>query len=176
MLKIAITGPESSGKSTLSAALAAYYQTTWVPEYARYFLTRLNRDYVEADLLTIARRQVDWERRYSRKANALLFCDTELLVLKIWSEVKYHRVDPWIAAAYQRQHYPLYLLCSPDIPWEDDPQREHPNPADRAALYTRYRTELLHRGAFFVEISGIDAPQRLQQAITAVDRLRKSQQ
>jgi NadR type nicotinamide-nucleotide adenylyltransferase len=169
MLKIAVTGPESSGKSTLCAALAAHYHTSWVPEYARYFLTHLPREYEQADLLTIARRQMEWERRYARKAKDVLFCDTELLVIKIWSEVKYGRVDPWITAAYQRRKYPLFLLCTPDIPWIGDPLREHPNAADRAALYQRYRDELVVKGANFVVISGADQELRLQQAISAVD-------
>jgi nicotinamide riboside kinase len=33
--KIAVVGPESTGKSTMSAYLAKHYDTIWVPEFAR---------------------------------------------------------------------------------------------------------------------------------------------
>ena len=35
--KIVVIGPESTGKSTLSAALASALETSWNPEYARFY-------------------------------------------------------------------------------------------------------------------------------------------
>ena len=56
--KIVVLGPESTGKSTLCAALAAHYQTIWTPEYARAFLSKNGTKYTYDDLLTIAKGQI----------------------------------------------------------------------------------------------------------------------
>ena len=49
--RVVVIGPESTGKSTLSASLAKHYKTEWVPEYARKYVNRLDRDYKQSDLL-----------------------------------------------------------------------------------------------------------------------------
>lgn len=171
MIKIAITGPESSGKSTLAAALAQAYATVWVPEYARHYLEGLRRPYRAKDLLVIARGQLASEHQQARRAQRMLFCDTDLLVVKIWSQEKFGRVDPRIEAAWQRSCYDLHLLCQPDLPWSPDPLREHPDPADRWRLYAYYRQALLEAGRPFVEISGIDDTQRVDLARQALTTL-----
>ena len=80
-LRIAITGPESSGKSTLTAQLAKHYQTHWVPEYARTYLTFLDRPYTSDDVLLIARRQLMLEEEIAGQTPGLLFADTEMIVV-----------------------------------------------------------------------------------------------
>ena len=127
MHRIAITGPESTGKSQLAKQLADHYGTVWVPEFARDYIDSLGRPYQERDILTIAQGQLDRERDLGQQANKYLFCDTELLVTKIWSDVAYKRCEPWILENLANQTYDLYLLCQIDTPWEDDPQREHPH-------------------------------------------------
>ncbi|MFK8006949.1 MAG: AAA family ATPase [Saprospiraceae bacterium] len=59
--KIILTGPESTGKSTLARQLAQVYNTVWVPEFARTYLEGLNRPYRGDDLLKIAKGQRDLE-------------------------------------------------------------------------------------------------------------------
>lgn len=164
--KIAVTGPESTGKSWLAEQLAQVYQTVWVPEFARTFLTQLGRPYEEADILTIAKNQIQREKELEAKANNLLFCDTELLVTKIWSEVKYNRCDPWIIQTMETHPYNLYLLCNIDIPWESDPQREHPHL--REYLFTLYYREMRKRNWTFHIVSGL-GDQRLHQAIKFIE-------
>jgi NadR type nicotinamide-nucleotide adenylyltransferase len=168
MRKVAITGPESSGKTTLAMALAAHFQTTWVPEYARLYLDKNGPGYEEADLLNIAKGQAYWELTYARDArNDLLICDTDLLVLKIWSEVKFSHCHPWIDRQLHTHAYDLHLLCSPDIAWEPDPQREHPE--QRQELYLRYLAALVEMKADYTIIQGIDPKDRLLQAIRAIE-------
>lgn len=125
--KIAVTGPESTGKSWLTRYLADHYQTVYVPEYAREYIDHLDRDYVRQDITNIAKGQLSAEYEAMQKARGLLFCDTELIVTKIWSLHKYGICDPWILGEITNNPYDLVLLCDVDMPWEPDPQREHPH-------------------------------------------------
>ena len=165
-LKIAITGPESTGKSTLAEGLASHYNTLWVPEFAREYINQLNRPYNQNDILEIAKGQIKNESFLFSQIKNFLFCDTELMVTKIWSEVKYNSCDPWIMEKIAQNHYDLFLLCNIDLPWADDPQREHPHM--RKLLFDLYLNEITKRELPFVIISGIDA-ERLKNAIKAVN-------
>jgi NadR type nicotinamide-nucleotide adenylyltransferase len=164
---IAVTGPESTGKSVLAKQLAEHYQTVWVPEFARSYLENLGRAYTEKDILEIAKGQVRAEETAATSANGFLFCDTELIVTKIWSEVKYRRCDPWIINGVERQSYDLYLLCDIDLPWEYDPLREHPH--IRKDLFRLYHKELTVRNFSFAIVRGV-GPRRLENAIDAIER------
>jgi NadR type nicotinamide-nucleotide adenylyltransferase len=166
--RIAIIGPECTGKSTLSAALADHFGTSWVPEYARGYIDNLVRPYNESDLITIAHGQLRVEDEFTRLANRLLFCDTNLYVIKVWSEFKYGACDPEILRLIAERTYDLYLLTYVDIPWQEDPQREHPD--KREELYQIYLNEMKNQPVPFVEIKG-SADQRKQLAIQAVENL-----
>ena len=165
-MRIAVTGPESSGKTTLSKCLAEALDAKWIQEFAREYLLKLDRSYVRADLTEIAKGQLDlW--RLSNHEN-IQVCDTDMLVLKVWSEFKYGAVDPFILEQLDQQQFDLYLLCTPDLPWEEDPLREHPEQRDQ--LYELYHTELTSRGLPFVVIEG-DHDQRIEIALSAIDNL-----
>jgi NadR type nicotinamide-nucleotide adenylyltransferase len=165
--KIAITGPESTGKSMLARQLAAHYHTRWVPEYAREYLEQLDRPYHENDLLTIAHGQMEQEESIMPQTGDFLFCDTELLVVKIWSDVKYGRCHPWIIEHLKKPRYSLYLLCDIDLPWEYDPLREHPD--HRQFLYDLYYNELKNRQFPFYVVSGTGSD-RVTNAIEIIQR------
>jgi len=170
MLKrIAITGPESTGKSSLAEALAKQYCTVWVPEYAREYIGDLKRDYTQDDILIIARQQFIQEEAAAKQANEFLFLDTEFLVTKIWSEVKYKNCDPWIVKQYREHKYDFYLLCNIDLPWEADPQREHPHL--RQYLFDLYYNDLLSNGLPFGVVSGM-GDERLKNAVTFIETIR----
>ncbi|TWW02352.1 AAA family ATPase [Chitinophaga pinensis] len=170
MLKVVVIGPESTGKSTLSQQLAAHYQTMWVPEYARQYLEGLSRPYEQSDLLSIAKGQLVQEDQLAQQANRLLICDTDLHVIKVWSEHKYGNCDPEILQAIRDRKYDLYLLTYIDIPWEEDPQREHPDPTMREYFYNVYRDLVMASGVPWVEIKG-SLDERMTSAIAAVDKL-----
>jgi NadR type nicotinamide-nucleotide adenylyltransferase len=165
-LKIAITGPESTGKSSLAEQLAHHYQAVWVPEYARGYIDSLSRPYDQQDILLIAKGQVKAEKAFYKKAGTFLFCDTELIVTKIWSEVRYNHCHEWILKKIVENNYDLYLLCNIDLPWENDPQREHPD--KREYLFNLYQKELnVHAFPYFV-ISGF-GKERLNNAIRQIN-------
>jgi len=169
VIKIVLTGPESSGKSKLTQGLAKYYDTFWVPEYARNYLARLHRPYTATDILQIAKEQSEIQKQAGVKSNPLLICDTGLLVLKIWLQYKYQISDPWIEDQFKKDAADLYLLCRPDIPWEEDPLRE--NPDNRAALFELYLQALKLGQKSFVVISGADFEKRMRVASAAIDQL-----
>jgi NadR type nicotinamide-nucleotide adenylyltransferase len=169
-LRISITGPESAGKSTLAAQLAAHYGTVFVPEYAREYLEAQGPGYpyTLADLEAIARGQLAEEDLGCLQTRKLLFCDTDLLVLKIWAENAFGTCPAWVLAELAKPRYALTLLLAPDLPWAPDPLREHPDPAQRWHFYDLYRAELVQRNWPFAEISGAAAG-RLAQAVAAVE-------
>ena len=164
--RIAITGPESTGKSTLAEQLAAHYQTVWVPEYAREYLNRLGRPYEKSDLIEIAKGQIAHEKKAVSRAQRFLFCDTDLTVIKIWYEYKYSTHDPFLAMKYAEISYDLWLLCDIDLPWQYDPQREHPE--KRRFFFDWFERELKARNARYAVISGV-REERLQNAVKVID-------
>jgi NadR type nicotinamide-nucleotide adenylyltransferase len=170
LIKIAVTGPESTGKSMLARQLAAHYHTLWVPEYARHYLQQLGRNYVFDDILHIAQQQQKSQQAFEELSSGLLFSDTELLVTKIWCEVKYDRCHEWINENLQQQNFDLYLLTDIDLPWEYDALREHPH--QREMLFELYRKALEKYRFPYTVISGI-GEQRLRNAAEAVEKVMK---
>ena len=168
VLRIAITGPESTGKSTLCRQLANYYHTNWVPEFARTYIDKLNRNYHEQDLIEIAKGQIDLEKIHSKNAQRLIFCDTELLVIKIWSMHKYGRVHPTILTMCNEISYDLYLLTKPDLYWQHDSQRENPSKGDY--FFQLFKDELLSRNATFKIVEGKN-DKRLMNAVGIINNI-----
>lgn len=165
MQRIAITGPESSGKTTLARALAAHFGLPWVPEFAREYLADLRRPYDEEDLLCIAEGQLEAEQRVAAERPSMLVCDTDLLVIRIWSQEKFGRVDSRLEELVDGTEYHHTLLCRPDLPWEPDPLRE--NPHDRDRLFGIYEQELNALGRTYAVIQG-ERTERLHRAVHAV--------
>ena len=174
--KIVIIGPESTGKSTLCAGLAAYFQTDWVPEYAREYLLTHGRNYTYADLLTIAKGQQDLEDGKAKSMDLSgsgplpLFIDTDMYVMKVWSEFVFGRCDPWILEQIVTRKYDGYLLCRTDLAWTPDELREYPDLATRETLFHIYKDCLINQAVPWAEVGG-QAEERLQNAITAVEKI-----
>src|SRR5688572_10213029 len=167
--RVAIIGPECTGKSELSKFLAQHFKTEWVPEYARAYIDNLRRPYNQNDLITIAHGQIRLEDEYARDANTFLFCDTNLYVIKVWSMFKYGNCDQEILDQIANRKYDLYLLTYVDLPWEEDPLREHPT--KREELYNIYLNEMKNQSVTFVEIKAV-REQRQTTAIEAIEKLR----
>jgi NadR type nicotinamide-nucleotide adenylyltransferase len=165
MIRISITGPESTGKSWLAEHLALHYQTKWVPEYAREYLEKIKRPYSYNDILMIAQNQFEEETSHESETH-LLFCDTDFCVTSIWCNVKYGKCHPWITSELNQNHYALYLLCDIDLPWQYDPLREHPDM--RKELFEMYQNLLEEKHFNYKVVTGT-GKQRLLNAIRFVD-------
>ena len=164
MLKIIITGPESSGKTTLCKQLSKHFKVPFINEYARDYIDNLDRDYDKEDLLKIAKEQLSLEQANE----SFLFCDTDLITIKVWSLFKYKVCDNWIIDQIEKQKSEnrFYILCKPDIPWVYDSQRENPN--DREDIFEIYKTKLEELGRNYFVVKGKD---RFQQSISKISFL-----
>lgn len=147
-LKIAFTGPESSGKTTMAKLIAEKYSTSFIPEYAREFL-RDKPTYTLADLDLIAKKQVELCRA---SKNKLLISDTEMAVMTIWTQEKFKKISPTINFLWESQDFDHLFLCAPDIPWEVDELRE--NPLDRERLFVLYEELLTNNNRSFSILRG----------------------
>jgi nicotinamide riboside kinase len=147
--------------------LAQHYGCPFVPEYAREYLTNLNRPYTTRDVETIARKQMELEESISSNSKNIFF-DTDLLVCRIWMEVVFGACPDWLIAESRKQRYSHTLLMNIDIPWEADPLREHPHL--REEIFTRYRNALIEDESPFTIISGMNED-RFENAKTAIDKL-----
>ena len=184
LIKVAVIGPESTGKSTLCELLAQYYNTQWCPEFAREFLLTHGTDYSYDDLLYIAKGQLAMEDEYiqslvgssksgvnsSVQYSKLLFIDTEMYVMKVWCEFVFGKCHRWVLDQIIERKYDLYLLCNTDLPWVKDELREYPDLKTRDQLYHIYKDIMINQSTPWVDISG-DYDERLQKAIKAVDQL-----
>ena len=170
--RILILGPESTGKSTLAEKLAQHYAEPWVPEVARAYLEGLNRPYAYEDLLSIGKRQMSLEDELAATVKHFLFCDTDLRVIQVWSQHRYGKVDPWVLEEIARRTYDLILLCAPDLPWQEDPLREHPELEMREEFFDSYQQLTEASGFPWALISG-ETAERLSAAIQAVDYLKR---
>ncbi len=141
-MTILVTGPESSGKTTLARALAWALDGSYVAESARAYLQKTAGQYTAVDLPKIWNLQQEAEDAARASSASFVICDTGPEVICIWAAVKYGHCPEEIRRESERRPYDLILLCAPDLPWIPDPLREAPDPDARRALFTRYREML----------------------------------
>jgi nicotinamide riboside kinase len=170
IIKIALFGPESTGKTTLAKQLAKHYDTVWVAEYAREYLQK-KRDQEQKicesnDMLPIAYGQTILENEGVSVANKYLFCDTNLMVTKVFSEVYYNYCDPLLDQAAREHEYDLFFLTDIDVPWEKDDLRDKAE--GRESVFAVFKQSLIDNKKPFITLSG-DKNSRLKKAITIID-------
>jgi nicotinamide riboside kinase len=172
IIKIAIFGPESTGKTTLATQLAEYYKTAWVPEFARDYLQEKldnGRGICDVnDMLPIAYGQTKLENEKALIAKKYLFCDTNLLVTKVFSELYYGSCDTLLDKAARAHQYDLFFLTDIDVPWEKDELRDSPN--GRESIFGVFKQSLIDNNKPFITISG-DKETRLKKAVAIIEDL-----
>lgn len=168
--RILILGPESTGKSTLAADLANHFGEPWVLEFAREYLEKIDRPYEFEDLLEIGKGQLKLEDQMAEKAKKLLFCDTDLRVIHIWSEHRFGKTHSWVLDEIARRTYNLILLTDTDLPWTPDPLREYPELEMRQYFFKKYLQLAKESGFPFLIVSG-NQQTRLQTALEAINQL-----
>lgn len=172
IIRIAIFGPESTGKTTLAKQLADHYKTVWVPEYARDYLQKKwdkNQSVCDIDdMLPIAYGQTKLENDSALIANKYLFCDTNLMVTKVFSEMYYDFCDTLLDKAARAHQYDLFFLTDIDVPWEKDDIRD--SPEGRESVFSVFKQSLIDHKKPFITLSG-DKETRLNTAISILNDL-----
>jgi NadR type nicotinamide-nucleotide adenylyltransferase len=166
IIKVAVIGPESTGKSQICKQLAKEYNTIFVPEFARNYLGNLGRPYTYEDVIYIGEQQMLLEKEYEMRANKILFCDTNLITIKIWLQVVFKKVPFYLDVLINQNKYDKTLLMDIDLPWENDPLREHPNL--REELFDRNVNLLSHFNFPYSIITGL-GELRLKNAKNVID-------
>lgn len=169
MVHIIVTGPESSGKTTLARQIAVRLDACFVPEYPRGYLEAAGRRAVRGDFIHFAsvNRQLvaaGLARQVRQgRLHPVVVQDTGAEVLRIWLDDKLGGGFPALETDQPRPD--LLLLCHPDLPWVYDPLREDPH--RREALFGHFRVLIESRGLQWAEISGFDES-RLKIALQCV--------
>lgn len=172
IIKIAIYGPESTGKTTLAKQLAEHFNTVWIPEFARDYLQQKweNKQQIcqKEDLLPIAIGQTKLENEGLQKANTFLFADTNLMVTKVFSDIHYGETDPVLEKAAKKHKYDLFLLTDVDVPWQKDDLRDSPD--DREKTLQIFEENLIKFNKPYLKLSG-SKEKRFQKAVALVSTL-----
>ena len=172
-IKVVLFGPESTGKTTLAKQIARYYNSVWVPEYAREYLQKKwnneRKTCEQSDLLPIAVGQMEVENRSAKKTDSVLVCDTDLLETKVYSEEYYDGdCDPHLNKYAIENNYDLYLLTYIDTPWEADDLRDRPE--ERLEMFNSFEKALKDYNRPYILLKG-DKKERLEMAVKHIDKL-----
>ncbi len=159
--RVVILGAESTGKSTLAAALAMHYQTVWVPEYLREFVESRQRTPWAEEQLSIAITQCERETESEARAHRFLFCDTSPLMTVVYSEYYFGQADVELNALASRHDYVATIVTAPTTPWiPDGLQRE--SDAVRQQIHTRLVRKLNDGNIAYLLVNG-STQQRISQ-------------
>lgn len=165
LLKIAIVGPESTGKSTMAQHLAKALDSSYVPEYARYYCKNLHNQYSLQDETNMFYGQIALEEAIiSQVKNNILICDTTIMTVKIWCDHLFQHTPSIVLEEIKKRNYDFYLLMNIDLPWENDPLRDFPQ--QRKHFMDIWEQELNNVNANYEVISGLGT-QRLNNGLKA---------
>lgn len=150
--RIVLTGPESTGKTTLASALARRFRAPWLPESARRYAEEVKRVLVAADAEEIARRAIAAEDAVLAANPPLLLLDTDLISTVVYARHYYGACPAWIEESARARRGDIYLLCAPDLPWTADGVRDRPSMRrEMFALFERAMTEF---GCVTADVAG----------------------
>lgn len=167
LTRIVVTGSESTGKTTLAAALAAHYGVEYVPEFVREYAAKKEGPLSFSDHGPIARGQMALENEYAERANELLFLDTDLLSTVAYCKHYFGACPPWIEETAIARRPALYLLAAIDVPWVADGIRDRGKRRDE--MHALFVDTLKRLHAPYTVITGL-GDDRLRKAIGIVDR------
>lgn len=187
MLRIAIVGPEYSGKTALSSELMWHLGGGRVSDGTHEYIEEEEERYTEADFLDMARSQANWfmdagdlSAEYWEMMHGddpvmgrmvpmePTYFESDVLNLKILSQEKFGRVHPEIEQLVRELRYDLRLLCRPDFPVEPDPMRLPP--LDREHIFAVWERELKAYGFPYVIVEGTHE-QRVSKALSVVEAM-----
>lgn len=168
MMRVVLTGSESTGKTTLAWRLAQHYRAEYVPEFVRAYAEKKNGVISFSDHGPIAHGQMALEDKHIARAAGLLVQDTDLLSTVVYCEHYFGQCPPWIVEAAASRKPDLYLLCEIDIPWIADGVRDRGHMRDD--MQQLFRDAVRSSGVAAAIVTGI-GDERLARATEAIDAL-----
>ena len=152
MIRVVLTGSESTGKTELARALGAHYSVPWAAEYVRDYMEAKGSALDESDVEPIARGQMAREDDAVARATRLVILDTDLLSTVIYARHYYGSCPEWIERAARERLADFYLLLDIDVPWTPDAQRDRGE--QRHEIHALFLGALRTAGARFATIRG----------------------
>lgn len=165
MIRVCLTGAESTGKSTLAPRLTERFGGVVVPEYGRLYAEHHGTDFTPEDLRRIAAGHIAARRQAEKGGPRLIVEDTDIVLTCAWAEMLFGAPDPELEAIPASAD--LYLLFSPDVSWVDDGTRLFGSDERRAWFHRLIVDGLVRRGISAVSIAG-DWERRYADAVAAV--------
>ena len=168
MIRIILTGAESSGKSSLTQYLGKFFNFPYALEYARIYLEKNGPEYDLEQLKEMARLHVNYQQKKVPISAPCGIFDTDLINYKIWTEEVFGCCPAEISRGIEQESPHVYLLCKPDLPWEPDPLRE--NRETLHHLYQRHLDEIIRLNRPYEVVEGLGR-ERETNAVAALSRL-----
>lgn len=167
--RVVLLGAESTGKSTLTRALAGALETTYAREYGRDVYEREDGKLTPEHFLEIAlgHRALEDEAARTPGVHRWVFCDTNAATTLMWSYLLTGTALPELHALADacRSRYTHTVLCADTLAHEQDGWRA--NTAVRTVQQGFIRQELGTRGIPFLEVQG-DVAARVAQVRAAL--------
>jgi HTH-type transcriptional repressor of NAD biosynthesis genes len=167
--KVAIVGPESTGKSTLVKSLGKFLNGSIVHEYGRTVSEAKKNNLNADDFLPIARGQqalIDIAVRNA--ATPLVVIDTEALTTYLFSKIYLDSPKDIILDFAADQEIDLYVVLAPTVAWVDDGTRVAGNQADREQFFEDLVGLLEHNKRQYIIVDETDYVLRQTQAATGI--------
>jgi NadR type nicotinamide-nucleotide adenylyltransferase len=155
LIKVVFVGAMSTGKSTITEALAERYDTAFAPEYGRYYWEdhQVDRRISLEAFNDIAFGHIRLEEERAA-ANKYLFVDTNAITTYMYSLDYHGAATPELTrlALENASRYDLFFLCEDDIPYDDTWDRS--GDGKRRVFHRQVKADLAMRRIPYITLEG----------------------
>ena len=172
--RVAVVGPESTGKSVLVNSFGLQNIGTPIPEYGR-IITQVKDEVDEKDFEAIVKIQDKWVNDHAYKAEMpVTVSDTEAFTTYLFSYLYLDKPMKMALDYAQQQHFDLYIVLAPTVKWVQDGTRVVEGQKLREWFFEEMCNFINDNDCNYVVISDTDFDERTKQAHAAVRKLFES--